>query len=82
MTKEQRDIGVTVSNNLRLGFQCNKVARTAATVLGQISWAFHNRDRHTYMNLYNQCVSDHLWSLLLESAAGQCKGEVVNAVFI
>lgn len=59
-TKEERDIGVTMSSNLRPGAQCSKVARTASAVLGQISRAFHYRDRYTFMNLYKQYVRPHL----------------------
>lgn len=59
-TKEERDIGVTVSSNLRPGAQCSKAARTAAAVLSQISRAFHYRDRNTFVNLYKQYVRPHL----------------------
>jgi hypothetical protein len=58
-TKEERDIGVTMSSNLRPGAQCSKVARTASAVLGQISRAFHYRDRYTFMNLYKQYARPH-----------------------
>jgi hypothetical protein len=59
-TTEERDIGVTVSSNLRPGAQCAKAARKASAVLGQISRAFHYRDRHTFLNLYKQYVRPHL----------------------
>ncbi len=59
-TKEERDIGVTVSSNLRPGAQCSKAARTAAAVLSQISRAFHYRDRNTFVNLYKQYIRPHL----------------------
>jgi hypothetical protein len=59
-TKEERDIGVTVSSNLKPGAQCTKAARTASAVLGQISRAFHFRDRYTFTNLYKQYVRPHL----------------------
>jgi hypothetical protein len=59
-TTEERDIGVTVSSNLRPGAQCAKAARKASAVLGQISRAFHFRDRHTFLNLYKQYVRPHL----------------------
>ena len=44
-TEEERDIGVIVTDNLKPWAQCSKVARTAQAVLGQISRAFHYRDR-------------------------------------
>jgi hypothetical protein len=59
-TKEERDIGVTVSSNLKPGAQCSKAAGSAATVLGQISRAFHYRDRYTFVSLYKQHVRPHL----------------------
>ena len=59
-TKEERDIGVTVSDNLKPGQQCRKAAQTASTVLGQIMRSFHYRDRHIYLNLYKQYVRPHL----------------------
>jgi hypothetical protein len=45
-TEEERDIGVMVTRTLRPVAQCAKAARTAATVLRQVSRAFHFRDRH------------------------------------
>ena len=59
-TKEEVDVGVTISRNLKPAAPCQKAARTATTVLGQISRAFHQRDRHIFMRLYNQYVRPHL----------------------
>ena len=59
-TEEEVDVGVTTSRNLKPAAQCNKAARTATAVLGQISRAFHYRDRHIFMGLYNQYVRPHL----------------------
>ena len=56
----QRDIGVTVSSNLKPAQQCRKATQTALTVLGQIMRAFHYRDSHVFMNLYKQYVRPHL----------------------
>ena len=50
-TSEERDIGVIVSDTLKPTAQCQKAARTAQAVLGQISRAFHFRDRHVF-NVY------------------------------
>ena len=60
VTEEERDIGVTVSDNLKPSAQCSKAARTAQSVLGQISRAFHYRDRHVFVRLYSQYVQPHL----------------------
>ena len=59
-TTNERDIGVTVSDNLKPGQQCRKAAKTASTVLGQIMRAFHYRDGHVFLNLYKQYVRPHL----------------------
>ena len=59
-TEEERDIGVMVTNNLKPMAQCSKAARTAQAVLGQISRAFHYRDRHVFVRLFVQYVRPHL----------------------
>jgi len=60
VTEEEVDVGITISKNLKPAAQCRKAARTAAAVLGQITRAFHYRDRHVFMRLYNQYVRPHL----------------------
>ena len=60
VTREERDIGVTVTNDLKPSRQCQKAAQTAYAVLGQILRAFHFRDRHMFVNLYLQYVRPHL----------------------
>ena len=59
-TTEEVDIGVTVAANLKPGAQCRKAARTAQTVLAQLSRAFHFRDRNVFMRLYTTYVRPHL----------------------
>ena len=49
-----------MSDTLKPTAQCQKAARTAQAVLGQISRAFHFRDRHVFMRLYAQYVRPHL----------------------
>jgi hypothetical protein len=56
----ERDIGVTVSNNLKPSAQCAKAAGTARAVLGQISRSFHYRDKKTFVKLYTTYVRPHL----------------------
>jgi hypothetical protein len=56
----ERDIGVTVNNNLKPSSQCAKAAGTARTVLGQISRSFHYRDRKTFVKLFVTYVRPHL----------------------
>ena len=59
-TTVEREIGVTVSCNLKPGQQCKKAAHTASVVLGQITRAFHYRDRRVFLNLNKQYVRPHL----------------------
>jgi len=59
-TESERDIGVLVSSDLKPSEQCAKAARTANAVLGQISRAFHYRDRWTFVRLYKLYVRPHL----------------------
>jgi hypothetical protein len=56
----EQDIGVLVRSDLKPSDQCAKAARTANAVLGQISRAFHYRDRWTFVKLYNLYVRPHL----------------------
>ena len=57
---KERDIGVTTSDNLKPAQQCKKAAQTASAVLAQITRAFHYRDRHVFLSLYQQYVRPHL----------------------
>ena len=59
-TAEERDLGVVMSATLKPKAQCAKAARTAQTVLSQISRAFHFQDRHVFLKLYKQYVRLHL----------------------
>jgi hypothetical protein len=59
-TEEERDIGVCVSKNLKPSMQCAQAAKTAQTVLSQLTRAFHYRDRHIFKRLYVQYVRPHL----------------------
>ena len=59
-TTAERDIGVKVQSNLRPTQQCVEAAQRANVVLGQITRAFHFRDRITFIQLYKQYVRPHL----------------------
>ena len=59
-TVAERDIGVKVQNSFRPSLQCSETAQRANAVLGQISRAFHFRDRRIFMQLYKQYVRPHL----------------------
>ncbi len=59
-TQEERDIGVTITRNLKPSAHCNKAAGRAMAVLSQIKWNFHYRDRHIFVKLYKQYARPHL----------------------
>ena len=59
-TKEERDIGVLICDNLKQSTQCASAAKRANAVLGQISRAFHFRDKNVFIKLYKQYVRCHL----------------------
>ncbi len=60
VTSEERDIGVTMAKNMKPSIQCANAARTAQTVLSQVTRAFHYRDRNIFVRLYMQYVRPHL----------------------
>ena len=59
-TEVERDIGVSVAQNLKQADQCKKAARTAQTVMSQLTRAFQFRDRHVFVHLYAQYARPHL----------------------
>jgi hypothetical protein len=59
-TSEERDIGVTVTKDLKPAAQCSKAVRTAMTVLSQISRSFTYRDKKYFTALYQRYVRPHL----------------------
>jgi hypothetical protein len=59
-TEEERDIGVQMRCSLKPAGQCNKAAMTANSVLGQVTRAFHYRDRNTFVKVYKLYVQPHL----------------------
>ena len=59
-TEFERDIGVKVHRSLRPSMQCNEASQRANAVLGQVSRAFHFRDRRVFVQLYKQYVRPHL----------------------
>ena len=59
-SKEEKDIGVIISDSLKPSSQCAAAARKANQVLGQMSRSFHYRDRFTWIQLYKVYVRPHL----------------------
>ena len=89
VVEEEKDIGVTVSSNLKPNKHCKKVAATANAVLRQLTKNFHYRDRHVFKKLYVQYVRPHLefaspawspWSELDKSLLEKVQNRAVNQV--
>ena len=60
-TKEERDLGIITADKLKPAAQCARAARTAQTVLGQITRSFYFRDKEVFLALYNH----HFWAIFL-----------------
>jgi ribonuclease P/MRP protein subunit RPP40 len=60
VTESEKDLGVMVENTLKPTMQCQKAARKANAILGQISRSFHYRKKVTMTKLYKTFVRPHL----------------------
>jgi hypothetical protein len=58
-TKEEKDIGVTVSANLK-PTKVRQSSKNSPDCIGSFSRAFHYRNRHVSLRLYKQYVRPHL----------------------
>ena len=59
-TTWEKDLGVVIENNLKPTMQCEKAAKKANSVLGQITRSFHYRDKTVFVQLYKVFVRPHL----------------------
>ena len=55
VTKE-KDLGVTISNDLKPSQQCSEVVKTANKLVGFIGRVFENKSEKVMLNLYNSLV--------------------------
>jgi hypothetical protein len=58
--EEEKDVGITVQNNLKPAKHCQRVAATAMGVLKQLAKNFHYRDKKIFLKLYTQYVRPHV----------------------
>ena len=56
----EKDIGVTITANLKPSQHCQEAAGRARCELGKISKCFHFRDKKVFLRLYMQFVRPHL----------------------
>jgi hypothetical protein len=59
-TGAEKDVGVTVTSDLKPAAHCQQAAKTAGVVLGQIGRSFKYRDRNIFPKLYTRYVRPHL----------------------
>jgi hypothetical protein len=60
VTKEEKDLGVIVSDDLKVSKQCNKAASSANRMLGMVKRNFICRDREVIIPLYKSIIRPHL----------------------
>mgnify|MGYP003422120574 FL=1 len=60
VTKEERDLGIIIQNDLKCRLQCIKAVNTANIVLGMIRRSFVCKDREIILQLYKSLVRPHL----------------------
>jgi ribonucleases P/MRP protein subunit RPP40 len=58
--KEEKDLGVVLSDDLKVGVQCRKAATKGNQILGMIYRTFENKDMRTIKILYKALVRPHL----------------------
>src|ERR1043165_6201991 len=58
--KEERDLGIIITDNLKVGAQCPKAASKGYQILGLISKTIESRDKGIIVKLYKSLVRPHL----------------------
>lgn len=58
--QEERDLGIIISSNLKVGRQCGKAASKGNQILGMIYRTFSTRNRGVMLKLYKSLVRPHL----------------------
>ena len=59
-TNEERDLGIIITNDLKLAVQCQKAAAKAFSMLGVINRHFVNLDPEGFLILYKTYVRPHM----------------------
>jgi len=58
--QEEKDLGVLVSNNLKVGPQCNQAFQKANRMLGLLKRMIDNKTPHIMVSLYKSLVRPHV----------------------
>lgn len=59
-TKEEKDLGVIITDNLKVANQCAKAVKTANKILGLVKRTLAIRDKDSILTLYKALVRPHL----------------------
>ncbi len=59
-TEEEKDLGVLICSNLKVGKQCERAAKTGMSVLAQLLRAFTYRSKSTLPKLFQTYMRPHL----------------------
>ena len=59
-TDSEKDVGVIYTPNLKPSLQCEKAAKKANSMLGQINRCFQFKDKEIFLNLYKRYVRVHM----------------------
>ena len=57
---EEKDLGVVISNDLKVSRQCTYAAGKASRVLGMVRRQFKNLDKTSFLILYKSFIRPHL----------------------
>jgi len=57
---EERDLGVTITSDLKVSRQCLNAVSKANQVLGMVSRQFYNLDKTSFLILYKVFIRPHL----------------------
>jgi len=80
LVKEEKDLGVTVSADMKWDRQCIKAVKKANKMLGLIKRNFQDKSKDTVMPLYISLVRPHLeyfcqvWSPYLSKVINRLQG--------
>ena len=57
---QEKDLGIIVTENLKVSEQCAKVTKTANKVLGIIKWSYEDKSMANLLPLYKALVRPHI----------------------
>ena len=58
--QQEKDLGVVITNDLKISNQCIEAVKKAQKLLGYIKRQFRTRNKETILTLYNALVRPHL----------------------